>query len=152
MSTFLDFFLDFLLSSFYQNKPFLNYPTKYSKTKIEIFCQLCQPSNNFSSDSRRLECERLLGTKDLLISPLMVSIKTFTENQYSKRHLMDLSWHMQRLPPKKRLHRNKTFLFFKIEAETFSICLKQNFMRPHKILNHLAYSDNCYFHFFLWVV
>ena len=113
MSTFSDFFLDFLLSSFYQNKPFLNYPTKYSKTKIEIFCQLCQPSNNFSSDSRRLECERLLGTKDLLISPLMVSIKTFTENQYSKRHLMDLSWHIQRLWLKKySFFRNKTFFVF----------------------------------------
>ena len=25
-------------------------------------------------------------------------------------------------------------------------------MKPHKISTHSVYSDNCYFHFFLWVV
>ena len=40
-------------------------------------------------------------------------------------------------------------MFFKIESwNFFSICLKKNFMKPHEISTHSAYSDNCYFHFF----
>ena len=37
--------------------------------------------------------------------------------------------------------RNKTFLFFKIES--FSIGLKKNFVKPHKISTHSAHSDSC---------
>ena len=33
-----------------------------------------------------------------------------------------------------------------------SIYLKKNFVKPHKISTHLAYSDDCYFHLFLSVV
>ena len=32
---------------------------------------------------------------------------------------------------------NKTFLFFKIETDNFRICLKINFMKPHKIPTQL---------------
>ena len=34
----------------------------------------------------------------------------------------------------------------------FSICLKLNFVKPHKISNHSAHSDNFYCHFFLSIV
>ena len=36
--------------------------------------------------------------------------------------------------------------FFRIK--TFSICLKKNFMKPHKISTHSACPDNSYFYFF----
>ena len=42
--------------------------------------------------------------------------------------------------------RNKTFLFFKIES--WNVCLKKNFVKPHKISTHSAHSENFYFHFF----
>ena len=42
----------------------------------------------------------------------------------------------------------KLFCFSRLKAEIFSICLKLNFMKPHKISTHSPYSDNCYFHFF----
>ena len=32
--------------------------------------------------------------------------------------------------------------------KTFSICLKNNFVKPHNISTHSAHSDNFYFHFF----
>ena len=38
--------------------------------------------------------------------------------------------------------------FSRLKAETFSICWKKNFGKPHKISTHSAHSDNCYFHFF----
>ena len=41
-----------------------------------------------------------------------------------------------------------SFSFSRWNAETFSICLKLNFVKPHKISTHSAYSDNCCFHFF----
>ena len=44
------------------------------------------------------------------------------------------------------IFRNKTF-FSRHKAEAFSICLKLNFVKPHKISTHSTYSDNCYFHF-----
>ena len=66
----------------------------------------------------------------------------------AKRHLLELSWHIQRLRLKKYFFRNKTFLFSRQKVETFTICLKQNFVKPYKISTHSAYSDNCYFHFF----
>ena len=43
----------------------------------------------------------------------------------------------------------KLFLFFKIESwNFFSICLKMNFVKPHKVSTHSANSDNGYLHFF----
>ena len=57
---------------------------------------------------------------------------TFTENQDSQRHLLDLFWHVQRLRIK------KSFLFSKWNAETFSICLKLNFIKLYKISSHSA--------------
>ena len=74
--------------------------------------------------------------------------KTFTENQDSKRHLLDLSWWYDL---KKYFLGIKVFCFSRQKAETFSICLKLNFVKPHKISTHSAYSDNCYFHFFYQV-
>ena len=47
--------------------------------------------------------------------------------------------------------RNKTFLFFKIEAETFRFSLKFKFVKPHKISIHLAFLENCYFQLFYWL-
>ena len=45
------------------------------------------------------------------------------------------------------------FCFSRFKAETLSICLKKNFVKPFvKILTHSAHSDNFYFHFFLSVV
>ena len=46
----------------------------------------------------------------------------------------------------------KLFCFSRQKAETFSICLKKNFVKSHKISIHSAHSDNFYFHFFLSVV
>jgi hypothetical protein len=40
------------------------------------------------------------------------------------------------------------FCFSRQKTETFSICLEKNFVKPHKISSHSAYSDNFYFHFF----
>ena len=40
--------------------------------------------------------------------------KTFTENQDSKHHLLDQSWHIYRVHT--TFFRNKTFLFFKIDS------------------------------------
>ena len=34
----------------------------------------------------------------------------------------------------------------------FSICLRNNFVKPYKILSHSAHSDNFFFFFFLLVV
>ena len=42
----------------------------------------------------------------------------------------------------KYFFRNKTFCFSRQRAETFSVCLKLNFMKPHKNSTHSAYSDN----------
>ena len=39
------------------------------------------------------------------------------------------------------------FCFSRQKTETFSICLKQNFVKPHKTSTHSAYSNNSYFHF-----
>ena len=55
--------------------------------------------------------------------------------------------------PKNISFGNKTFLFLKIESWNivswiFSICLKENFMKPHNIWTHSAHSDNFHFHFF----
>ena len=49
--------------------------------------------------------------------PIQVSIKTVTEIQDdSKRHLLELSWPIQRLGIKSFCFRNKTILFLKIES------------------------------------
>ena len=50
--------------------------------------------------------------------------------------------------PKKIFFSNKTFLFFKIESWNFQVQLEIKIRETHKISTHLAYSDNCYFHFF----
>ena len=42
----------------------------------------------------------------------------------------------------------KLFCFSRQNAETFRFSLKLDFVKPHKISNHLAFSDNCYFHLF----
>ena len=68
--------------------------------------------------------------------------KIFTKNQDSKRHLLDLSWWYGL---KSIFLGIKLFCFSRQIAETFSICLKLNFVKPHKISTHLAYSDNCYY-------
>ena len=60
-------------------------------------------------------------------------IKTFTENQGSKRHLLELSWPIQRLRLKLFIFLGiKLFCFSKQKAETFSICLKKNFINLTK--------------------
>ena len=46
---------------------------------------------------------------------------------------------------------NKTFCFSRQKAETFSICLKMNFVKLHKVSTYSAHSDNCYLHFFFWL-
>ena len=45
----------------------------------------------------------------------------------------------------KYFFRDKTFFVFQ-DRKLFQhgICLKQNFMKPHKILTHWAHSDNCF--------
>ena len=42
----------------------------------------------------------------------------------------------------------KLFCFSRQNAETFRFSLKLDFVKPHKISTHLAFSDNCYFHSF----
>ena len=59
----------------------------------------------------------------------------------AKRHLLKLSWPIQRLRLKSYFFRSKTFVFPRQKAETFCICLKKNFMKPHKISTHSAYSN-----------
>ena len=55
-------------------------------------------------------------TNNLFLIAFDAKPKTFTENQDSQRHLLDLSWHIQRLRLKKYFLGNKTCLFFKIES------------------------------------
>ena len=50
---------------------------------------------------------------------------------------------------KQYIFRNQTVCFSRQKAETFIICLKKHFVKPHKISTHLAQSDNCYIHFFI---
>ena len=66
----------------------------------------------------------------------------------AKRHLLALSWPCRDYGLNYIFLGIKLFCFLRQKAETFSICLKKNFVKPHKISTHLAYSDNCYFHFF----
>ena len=71
--------------------------------------------------------------------------KTFTENQDTQRHLLDPSW---RYGLENIFLGIKLFCFSRQKAETFRICLKLNFVKPHRIS---AYSDNCHFYFFYWL-
>ena len=43
----------------------------------------------------------------------------------------------------------KLICFVRQKAETFSICLKKNFVKPHKVPTH---SNNFYFHFLVFAV
>ena len=60
--------------------------------------------------------------------------KTFTEKWDSKRHLLELSWPIQRLRLIDHIFLGITlFCFSRQKAEIFSICLKKNFVKLHKI-------------------
>ena len=41
------------------------------------------------------------------------------------------------------------YLFLNRKLKLFSICLKINFVKPHKISTHSGHSDNFCFHFFI---
>ena len=82
---------------------------------------------------------------------LMVSGKTVTENWDSKPASVGTTYLV--LFRDYGLHHiflGIKILFFKIESWNLSICLKKNFVKPHKISTHSAHwahSDNFYFHF-----
>ena len=60
--------------------------------------------------------------------------KTVAENWDSKRHLLELSWSIQRLRLRSCLFQKKNlFCFSRRKFETFSICLKKNFVNELKL-------------------
>ena len=78
----------------------------------------------------------------LLLCTHHTSLKTFPENWDSKAPSVEtLLAYFRDDGLNYIFFRNKTFCF-----STFSICLKINFVKPHKISTHLAHSDNLYFH------
>ena len=113
---------------------------------VHIVCLVVKEKSTIFSSSLQKFKEAQRGINSLLtvesqsefrVLSLTLNPKPFTENQDSKRHLLDLSWHIYILWPEKQFH--------------FSICLKSNFVKPNKILTHSNDSDTFHFHFFYWL-
>ena len=108
--------------------------------------------------SREERSKKCMVQKKSLIWSVIGKLSKWREKVTS--HAQNLHLKLRQLAPsfesilavwlKKPFFKNNTFLFFYIESSSFQHLIE--FCETFKISTHSAYSDNCYFHFFLLVV
>ena len=89
------------------------------------------------------------GVHPTLCNVFILQSKPSRKIETAKRHLLELSWPLQRLRPKLYFFRNKTFLIFKRESWNFQHLFEKEFRETSQNFNSFSSFRQFLFPFFL---